>query len=191
MERETGIEPATNSLEDRQPFDYVGLSKPSSIPQALTNIYTVSSFRAIRSRMCRTVVRAFLACDKRWFSRPKIRSAVLPESGMSSSLQRRIEQLEQHSPAESNQLNVEIGYIQYLPPEYQGPRHLVLRDSLPWNGLGGCLYEWEEVEGSAAKDSEADSPNILRVELMGTEPYRLCDARRKREAEAQQNGVLR
>ena len=109
---------------------------------------------------------------------------------MSSALQRRIEQLEQRSPAESNQLKVVMGYIQHLPPEYQGPRHLVVRDRLPWNGLGGCLYEWEQVEGPAAKDEEADSPNILRVELVGTEPYRLGDARRKREAEEQQNGAL-
>jgi hypothetical protein len=107
-----------------------------------------------------------------------------------SSLQRRIEQLEQRSPAGSNKLKTVMGYIQHLQPEYQGPRHLVIRDRLPWSGLGGCLYEWEEVEGPAAKDNEADSPNILRVELVGTEPYRLGDARRKREAEAQQNGVL-
>ena len=66
----------------------------------------------------------------------------------------------------------------------------MVRDWLPWHGLGGCLYECEEVEGPTAKDDEADSPNILRVELVGTEPYRLGDARRKREAEAQQNGVL-
>jgi hypothetical protein len=91
---------------------------------------------------------------------------------------------------ESNRLKIEMGYIQHLPPEYQGPRHLVVRDRLPWNGLGGCLYEWEEVEGPGARDDEADSPNILRVQLVGTEPYRLGDARRKREAEAQQNGVL-
>ena len=37
---------------------------------------------------------------------------------MSSALQRRIEQLEQRSPAESNQLNVVMGYIQHLPPKY-------------------------------------------------------------------------
>jgi hypothetical protein len=108
-----------------------------------------------------------------------------------SSIRRRIEQLEQRSPVESNRLKIEMGYIQHLLAEYQGPRHLVVRDRLPWNGLGGCLHEWEEVEGPAAKVDEADSPNILRVELVGTEPYRLGDARRKREAEAQQDGVMR
>lgn len=65
----------------------------------------------------------------------------------------------------------------------------MVRDWLPWNGPGGCLCEWEEVEGPRAKDDEADSPNILRVELVGTEPYRLGDARRKREAEAQQRNA--
>jgi hypothetical protein len=85
----------------------------------------------------------------------------------------------------TNRLKIETGYIEYLPAEYQGPRHLVIRDWLPWNGLGGGLYEWEEVEGPAAKDDEADSPNILRAELVRPEPYRLGDARRKREAEAQ------
>ena len=108
-------------------------------------------------------------------------------------LKRRLEKLESVERAKepTNRLKIETGYIQHLPAEYQGPRHLVERDRLPWSGLGGFLYEWEEVEGTAAKDDKADSPNILRVELMGTEPYRLCDARRKREAEAQQNGVLR
>jgi hypothetical protein len=89
---------------------------------------------------------------------------------MSSALQRHIEQLEQRSPAESNRLKIVMGYIQHLPPQYQGPRHLVVRDWLAWNGLGGCAYKWEEVEGPAAKDDEADSPNILRVELVGSEP---------------------
>jgi hypothetical protein len=86
---------------------------------------------------------------------------------MSSALQRRIEQLEQRSQAESNQLKVVIGYIQHLPPEFQGPRHLVVRDRLTWNGLGGCLCEWEEVEGPAAKDDEADAPNIFPCRVSG------------------------
>jgi hypothetical protein len=60
---------------------------------------------------------------------------------------------------------------------------------LPWNGVGEGLYEWEEVEGPAPND-ETDSITLLRLELVGTEPYRLGDARRKHEAEAQQNGVL-
>jgi hypothetical protein len=59
------------------------------------------------------------------------------------------------SKDESNRLKIEVGYIQHLPAEYQGPRHLVVRDWLPWNGLGGCLYEWEEVDGPTAKDDEA------------------------------------
>ena len=57
---------------------------------------------------------------------------------MSSALQRRIEQLEQRSPAKSNQLKVVMGYMQHLPPEYQGPRHLVVRDRLARNGLGAA-----------------------------------------------------
>jgi hypothetical protein len=102
-------------------------------------------------------------------------------------LKRRLEKLESVERAKepTNRLKIETGYIQHLPAEYQGPRHLVVRDRLAWNGLGGCLHEWEEVEGPTAKDEAADSPNILRVELVGTEPYRLGDARRKREAEAQ------
>jgi hypothetical protein len=72
---------------------------------------------------------------------------------------------------ESNQLKVVMGYIQHLPAEYQGPRHLVVRDRLPWNGLGGCLYEWEEVEAPATKDYEAAWANIMLVELVRTEPY--------------------
>jgi hypothetical protein len=80
-------------------------------------------------------------------------------------------------------LKIETGYIQHLPAEYQGPRHLVVRDRLPWSGLGGCVYEWGELRGQRRRPTK-------RVELVGTEPYRLGDARRKREAEVQQNGVL-
>ena len=102
-------------------------------------------------------------------------------------LKRRLEKMEAavEPKHESNRLKIVMGYIQHLPPEYQGPRHLVIRDRLPWNGLGGCLYEWAEVEGPAGKDDEADLPNISRVELVGTEPYRLGEAGKKREAEAQ------
>ena len=60
MERETGIEPATNSLEVRQPFDYVGLSKLPSIPQALLTSIEFPVFGAPLNGICGTVVRAFL-----------------------------------------------------------------------------------------------------------------------------------
>jgi hypothetical protein len=33
---------------------------------------------------------------------------------------------------ESNRLKIVMGYIQHLPPEYQQPRHLVMRDRLLW-----------------------------------------------------------
>jgi hypothetical protein len=111
---------------------------------------------------------------------------------MSSSLQRRVKNLEATTEfkEESNRLKIVMGYMQHLPPEYQGPRYLVIRDRLPWS-VGGCLYEWEEVVGPAPKDYEAAWANIMLVELVRTEPYRLGDARRKHEAEAQQNGGLR
>ena len=81
---------------------------------------------------------------------------------MISSLQGRVKNLEATTEFkdESNRLKIVMGYIQHLPPEYQGPRHLVIRDRLPWSGLGGCLYEWEEVEGPAPKDYEAAWANI-------------------------------
>jgi hypothetical protein len=66
---------------------------------------------------------------------------------MSSALQRRIEQLEQRSPAESNRLKIEMGYIQHLPAEYQGPRHLVIRDRLPGNSLAECLCDGRKSRG--------------------------------------------
>ena len=111
---------------------------------------------------------------------------------MSSSLQRRVKNLEamMGDNDESNRLKIVMGYIQHLPPEYQGPRYLGIRDRLPWSGLGGCLYEWEEVEGPAPKDYEAAWANIMLVELVRTEPYRLGDARRKREVEAQSGSSL-
>jgi hypothetical protein len=69
-------------------------------------------------------------------------------------LNRRLEKLEAviESRDESNRLKIEFGYIQRLPPEYQGARYLVVRDQLPWNGVGEGLYEWEEVEGPATND---------------------------------------
>jgi hypothetical protein len=106
-------------------------------------------------------------------------------------LNRRLEKLEAsiESRDESNRLKIEFGYIQHLSPEYQGARHLVVRDQLPWNGVGEGLYEWEEVEGPAADDGEADSRGILRIAFVAPEPYRLGDARRDLEAEAQQGNV--
>ena len=60
---------------------------------------------------------------------------------MSSSLQRRVKNLEamMGDNDESNRLNIVMGYIQHLPPEYQGSRYLGIRDRLPGSGLGGCL----------------------------------------------------
>jgi len=60
---------------------------------------------------------------------------------------------------------------------------------LLWDGVGEGVYEWEEVEGPAPDDA-TDSITLVRLVLVGTEPYRLGDARRKREAEAHQNSVL-
>ena len=69
-------------------------------------------------------------------------------------LKRRLEKLESVERAKepTNRLKIETGYIQHLPAEFQGPRHLVVRDQLPWNGLGGCLYEWRR--GSRGASSE-------------------------------------
>jgi hypothetical protein len=76
-----------------------------------------------------------------------------------------------------------MGYIQHLPPEYRGPRYLVIRDRLLWSGLGGCLFEWKKPRGQRQRiTTQAAWANIMLAELVRTEPYRLGDARRKREA---------
>jgi hypothetical protein len=107
-------------------------------------------------------------------------------------LKRRLKKLEAviESRDESHRLEIEFGYIQRLPPEYQGVRHLVVKDQLPWNGVGNGLYEWEEVEGPATNDDQlTDPPTILRIAFVRPEPYRLGDARRELEAEARQGNV--
>jgi hypothetical protein len=71
-------------------------------------------------------------------------------------LKRRLEKLESVERAKepTNRLKIETGYIQHLPAEYQGPRHLVVRDRLPGNALGGCLYEWEELRGQRRRTTK-------------------------------------
>jgi hypothetical protein len=64
-------------------------------------------------------------------------------------LKRRLEKLESVERAKepTNRLKIETGYIQHLPVEYQGPRHLVVRDQLPWNGLGGASSSGRRLRG--------------------------------------------
>jgi hypothetical protein len=70
---------------------------------------------------------------------------------------------------ESDRLKIAMGYIQHLLPEYQGPRHLAIRDRLPGSGLGGCLYEREESRGATSDGLRGAWAKIMLVELVRTE----------------------
>jgi hypothetical protein len=90
----------------------------------------------------------------------------------------------------SNHREFQPGYVEWLPPEYQGPKHLVERDRIPCNILGGVLFEWEEVEGPATNEEEDESTTVvIRLQFAAPEPYHVGDARRRIEAEAQQGSV--
>jgi hypothetical protein len=56
-----------------------------------------------------------------------------------------------------------MGYIRHLPPEYQGPRHLVIRDRLPWNSLGGVSTSGKKPRGQRQRITrQAAWANIAR-----------------------------
>lgn len=68
------------------------------------------------------------------------------------------------------------------PAESAGNRH----ECTAAGGHAGGVSALHGVNISrGTKENEADSQSVLRVELVGTEPYRLGDARKLREAEAQ------
>ena len=74
----------------------------------------------------------------------------------------RLKRLEQVRDLDSGRrrLEVQLGYMKKLPPEYTGERHVVTVDRLP-NGH----YQWEERRGPAPPGSEdgSDGRQLLRV----------------------------
>jgi hypothetical protein len=78
------------------------------------------------------------------------------------SLLTRLKHLEQVRDLDSSKprLEVQLGYMKKLPPEYTGQRHVVTAGQLP-NGD----YQWEERPGPAPRSSEkeSDGRQLLRV----------------------------
>ena len=71
-------------------------------------------------------------------------------------------------------VEIQMGYVQELPPDYAGERHLVTVSRLP-NGY----YEWEERPGPAPVDVNEDGGHtIIRVGIACTPPYQLGDRRK-------------
>ena len=64
-------------------------------------------------------------------------------------------------------LEVQLGYMKKLPPEYTGERHVVTVGQLP-NGH----YQWEEHPGPAPPGSEdsSDGRQLLRVVFVQPKP---------------------
>jgi hypothetical protein len=75
---------------------------------------------------------------------------------MSSSLQRRVENLEATTEFkdESNRLKIVMGYIQHLPPEYRG--HSI------WLYATGCFGAAWEAASTSGKKSRGQRRRITR-----------------------------
>jgi hypothetical protein len=88
------------------------------------------------------------------------------------SLLTRLKRLEKIRAAERlPQIEVQIGYLKRLPPEYVGQRHSVTVGRLP-----DGKYQWEERPG-APLDYE-DDDHILRVIIMRKLPTQMAYDRR-------------
>jgi hypothetical protein len=89
-------------------------------------------------------------------------------------LKRRLEKLETAAEAKegSNRPTVQVGYVQELPKEYEGERHVVVVSHVTVDDTFGKRYEWEERPGPDPNPSERQ---ILRVCIKGGVPYRIGD----------------
>jgi hypothetical protein len=78
------------------------------------------------------------------------------------SLLTRLKRLEHVRAAERlPQIEVQIGYLKRLPPEYVGERHVVTMGQLP-----DGKYQWEERPGPAPAEEDADPRMIIRINLV-------------------------
>ena len=80
------------------------------------------------------------------------------------SLLTRLKRLEHVQAAERwPQIELQIGYLKKLPPEYVGERHVVTVGQLP-----DGKYQWEERPGPApAIEDDGDARTIIRINLVG------------------------
>ena len=79
------------------------------------------------------------------------------------SLLTRLKRLEHVRAAERlPQIELQIGYLKKLPPEYVGERHVVTVGQLPDGS-----YHWEERPGPApANEDDGDAGMIIRINFV-------------------------
>jgi hypothetical protein len=81
---------------------------------------------------------------------------------MRSALLARLKRLEQVRLADSRPPEFQIGYLEKLPPDYTGDRHIVTISRDP-----DGKYRWEERPGPApANEDDDDKPPPFRVILV-------------------------
>jgi hypothetical protein len=85
------------------------------------------------------------------------------------SLLTRLKRLENVQAAERwPQIELQIGYLKKLPPEYVGERHVVTVGQ-----LSDGTYHWEERPGPApANEDDGDARTIIRINLVAAKDGR-------------------
>jgi hypothetical protein len=96
-------------------------------------------------------------------------NAVDPRKKMRSRLTR-LKRLEHVQAAERwPQIELQIGYLKKLPPEYTGERHVVTVDR-----LSDGTYHWEERPGPApANEDDGDGSKVIRIVLVAAKDGRV------------------
>ena len=73
-------------------------------------------------------------------------------------LLKRLQRLEEVRATEHRPLELQFGYLEKLPPDYTGERHVVTRGRLPDGN-----YQWEERPGPRpSNEDEGCSKTIIR-----------------------------
>jgi len=87
------------------------------------------------------------------------------------SLLTRLKRLENVQAAERlPQVELQIGYLKKLPPEYVGERHVVTVDR-----LADGKYHWEERPGpTPANEDDDDALMIIRINLVAAKEHGLA-----------------
>ena len=80
---------------------------------------------------------------------------------MRSALLARLKRLEQLRPADSRPPEFQIGYLEKLPPDYTGDRHIVTVSRDP-----DGKYRWEERPGPASASQDDGKLPPFRVVLV-------------------------
>ena len=77
-------------------------------------------------------------------------------------LLKRLQRLEEVRATEHRPLELQFGYLEKLPPDYTGERHVVTLGRLP-----DGKYQWEERPGLAPANEDEDcSRTIIRINLV-------------------------